>query len=120
MVVLKVTVALAAALVLMAGCPSDAPPAADAGLDAPMGGDADAEVDLSGDTGPKTVAPQADPTAVAVKEWMVGWIPANVSPDPVLAAVRKGTFSYPKTGYDANKIHWSARDPHGWVERIDL
>ena len=63
------------------------------------------------DKGPPTVAPVKDPTAVTVKEWMVGWIPSSMSSDPIISTLEAGTFKYPKTGYDAFKIHWSARAP---------
>ena len=83
-------------------------PVTDAGVDAADGAPGDS---AGPDRGPPTVAPKKDPQAVTVKEWMVGWIPNTMTSDPVSAALDKGTFGYPKSGYDTNKIHWSARKP---------
>ena len=94
----------ALALLLSAACSDDNTPAADAGLDgAADGGSADAA--------PPPLAPEREPSAVAVAQWMVGWIPTSMSSDPVLAQLEQGSFTYPKTGYDANKVHWSTRKP---------
>lgn len=59
----------------------------------------------------KVTAPKTDPTLVTVAQWMVGWIPSTMTSDPVYAALGKGTFTYPKAGYDANNVHWSSRAP---------
>ncbi len=59
------------------------------------------------DLGP-TVAPEVEPSALPVAEWMVA---VGVSPDPMRALLESGSLSYPKPGWDANKMHWSARLP---------
>ena len=104
-----------ACLFSMVACSGDDPPAADAGTpDGPVAqdGSPDSVTDtMAADMGPKTVAPKVDPTEFLPTEWMVGAYTGSTSADPVKAALKNGTFTYPKAGLDANKIHWSARTP---------
>ena len=101
--------ALVAALALGGGsCSDDDTGTQDAGP-------ADARADGAGDgtapdKGPPKVAPKTDPTDVTPKAWMVGWIPSSMSSnDPIYSDLEAGTFTYPKTGNDSYKIHWSSR-----------
>jgi poly(3-hydroxybutyrate) depolymerase len=115
-------VALALALALAGGCTDETP---GGGQD---GGAGDA---LAPDSGPRPTAPRTDPTLVSVSEWMLAT--SSSSPDAVTTALRDGTFAYPKPGYDANNMHWSAHKPgkngtllkfptrYGWaVARVTL
>ncbi len=101
--------ALLTALVCSGGACSDDD------TDSPDAAPADARIDGSKDgaapdKGPAKVAPKVDPTDVTPKEWMVGWIPSSMgSNDPIISVIEAGKFTYPKKGYDAYKIHWSAR-----------
>lgn len=88
-------------LLLIGGCPGDDPVVEDG---SPV-------VDTLPDGGPPPVAPEREPEVVAVTEWMVGWIPNTMSSDPVYAALVDGSFTYPASGWDANKINWSSRTP---------
>lgn len=97
---------LAAGAALAPACSDDTTATPDAGVDAALvdGGPGDG---APADAGEPTLAPRTDPTAVTPGQWMVAWV--GSSNDPVYAALEQGTFTYPKPGWDGNKVHWSLR-----------
>ncbi|MBI5490098.1 MAG: prolyl oligopeptidase family serine peptidase [Deltaproteobacteria bacterium] len=86
------------------GCPGNgSSPDADA--------DGELDADAEADGGPPPVAPDSEPEAVAVTEWMVALVSAS-GDDPIERAIENGTLAYPAEGDDpVLGVSWSRRTP---------